>query len=322
MNGDVQMQKLFFTGIKTYAECPLQYKYTYIDRIKNDKLTLKRDDGRIIHKMLEELSVDPTFEGLDKAINNTFMSFAKDYPFDQIKQCEKVLRSWFTADSFPHRVVEAEKRFLIPIKDTFMLSGVIDRIDEILPDKYNIIDYKTGNHLYGLTDIENSLQLRIYAYAAFHLYPFLTSLMITYVNVRLKNDISIEINKEQLGEMEENLFNFLSGLFLVPQKDFKAFVGQHCIYCPHTNICHPYKAWINDDMHLKEDMTVEEIADVYIWTNAKANTFRIRRGEMKDLLATILRSQGIDRLERDGHTIIMPQGSTNELRVIKRGLDG
>lgn len=312
------MQRLFFSSIKTYSLCPLQYKYTYIDRIQNEKLVLKRDNGKIIHKMLELLAPNPTFDGLECISNETLMIFSKKYPFEQIMSCIAFVKRWFSLDKFPHRVVETEKRFSVVLRDTFVISGVVDRVDEILPDKYNIIDYKTGDHIYGYEDIQNSLQLRIYAYAIFNLYPFLTSTLISYHNIKTGDSVSIEITRDEIVKIEEILYNYLCGLFLTNQKEFNAFTGPHCIYCPHTNICQDFKTWIQEDFQLKEDMSIDEIADKYIWVNMKSNVFKTRRVALKNLLFEVMKSQGIKKLDRNGFSIIIPDG-TDDIRVVSKG---
>ena len=311
--------KISFSQIKTYSQCPLRYKFEYIDQKDTPNYAEVMHDGEIMHKMLELISEDPTFEGLEERINDVIMFYAKQYSFEQLKRCETIIRSWFTADSFPHKVLDVERYFNIPLKETFIISGIIDRIDEITPDKYSITDYKTGWHLYSDNEIENSIQLRIYAYAMFTMYPHLSSIVITYDNVRLKSQISKEIIRDELPTIEANLYAFICGLFLNSSKDYKARVGHSCIYCSYTSICNDYKEWISLEMGLEEGMTIEQIAGVYLRVNTQSTIYRRKRETLRDLLITIFQSQGIKKIDLGGQTITLSIGDRTELRVNGNG---
>ena len=65
-------------------------------------------------------------------------------------------------------------------------------------------------------------------------------------------------------------------------------------------------------------MSIDEIADKYIWVNMKSNVFKTRRVALKDLLFEVMKSQGIKKLDRNGFSIIIPDG-TDDIRVVSKG---
>lgn len=159
--------ELSYSKISTYRFCPWKYKLVYVDGLRvppNPYISL----GLSIHKTLEEFHkndkkhLDDLIEIYNQVwVNEGFQSPQQTMHF--YEKGEKMLRQYF--EWFRDRkseVIAVEKEFRFPVGSR-MLRGIIDRIDRLPDDTYEIIDYKTHAEMWDQSRIDGDLQLTLYA---------------------------------------------------------------------------------------------------------------------------------------------------------------
>ncbi len=190
------------TTIEKYASCPFSYLCRYILSAKallQEELSLP-NSGRMIHHCLEQLLArfleeelfaledtdiysfidetiksyieiefsnllqnDNRFNSNIKRIRNSLFKVVK-YIIDEYKE------SGFRVSELEISIGEGDtKPYIIDIGDGIRLSlrGNVDRVDCFKSDDKNflrVIDYKSGNKVFNLSDLKNGINLQLFIY--------------------------------------------------------------------------------------------------------------------------------------------------------------
>lgn len=163
-----------YSRIDTYKQCPTKYFFSYVTkepRQFNPPAVL----GNIVHNVLEnvldndkELSLDE----LQREYVSVFPGWDPDntIPQDLIQVGRVILDEFYdTHAGKKFNIYDKEMAFDFII-GLFRIRGFIDRID-IIGNRVNITDYKTGKWEVALKNVPQDLQLGIYALAASLLFP-------------------------------------------------------------------------------------------------------------------------------------------------------
>lgn len=163
-----------YSRIDTYQQCPARYFYSYISkepRLFNPPAAL----GNIVHSVLEnvldnnkKLRLDDLEEEYDK--NISIWDPNNDIPNDLISVGSTILREFYDENfDKDFNIYEKELSFNFII-GSYNIIGFIDRVD-IVGNRVNITDYKTGKWEVALKDVPTNLQLGIYALAMHNIFP-------------------------------------------------------------------------------------------------------------------------------------------------------
>ncbi len=149
------------------------------------------------------------------------------------KNRKKILSEFFDKSYDPKNLpLSLEQIFSVKISPTLKVGGRIDRIDKTEAG-IEIIDYKTGKSP-TKKDVENDLQMTIYAMAAMNeteevkvsFYFFANQEKIS--SFRKKEDFEV-VKSELIKKAEE-----------ISKSDFSPTPGKHCDFCEFKLIC---EAW-------------------------------------------------------------------------------
>ncbi len=165
--------RLSYSSINTYEQCPLQYRYRYVDRLEwEPKPALSF--GNSLHEALEWFySVKtPHPPDLAELLSRLSSVWVKEGYADEAEEgryfehAQEVLTTFYRANVGRFRMpVAVEQRFQLELEG-FVLTGKIDRMDRHDDGSYEILDYKTNRKLPPRNKLAVDLQLPIYQYAA------------------------------------------------------------------------------------------------------------------------------------------------------------
>ena len=149
--------------ISTFENCPLQYRYRYIDKIKRDVEGVEAFVGKIVHEVLEELYADTDHArgaGVDE-----FVALFEDLWRRKLTPAVRIVRQEMTPEDYRSLGVrcvrtyydryhpfesgevlgrEVRVDFSLDTEGRYKILGFIDRVDRTAPGVYEIHDYKTG----------------------------------------------------------------------------------------------------------------------------------------------------------------------------------
>lgn len=251
--------RLSFSRIDTLQRCSLQFRYRYIDRLPS-RPTTYLSFGTSVHNALElfhdrTLFGKPSLEDLHQFLyDNWDSSGYAEVPRDrQLRDWNKARR---TLETYFRRVgddyqpaADTEKWFELPIGDTALVVGSIDRIDVDANGDLHVVDYKTGR-LRDRTRVRGSLQLAIYALACEYLYGRLpATVCLDYVVA----DVPVVVPREEL-DLEGARDAVLAAARQVRANDYEPEPNRLCDWCDFQPIC---PAWDGDDEEVLGPAVVE-----------------------------------------------------------------
>lgn len=163
-----------YSRFDTYLSCPSKYYYSYIQKEPRQfgpAATL----GNIIHSTLENTL--NSLEPIDfRALKQEYIKNIPEWDPDQQISRDLIDAGHVMIDEFydqnmdkTFNIYEKELGFNFVI-GSYSINGFIDRVD-IIDNRVNIVDYKTGKWEVSAKDVPSNLQLGIYALAASLIFP-------------------------------------------------------------------------------------------------------------------------------------------------------
>lgn len=240
---------LSYSQISTYQQCPLKYKFQYIER-RPSKPSPHLDFGNTVHDTLRDFhkEFDPKRASLEDLLNLYDKNWVaegyenKEQEEEFKREGERMLRDYYqTAIKNPNLPLHLEEKFRFQIGDC-EIWGKIDRIDRLPDGGWEIIDYKAGKRRIkevGLEadlnplKIDENFQLSLYYLGCkekFNKVPEKVSLYYLKYNQKL----STTRRPEQLRDVERIVGEVASK---IREKRFEAKKGPLCPWCDHEEIC-------------------------------------------------------------------------------------
>ena len=169
--------------LKCFETCPLQYKFSYIDKIKREEEGVEAFLGSRFHETMERLYKDLKCkvysleellgfynaqwdkEWTDNVVITKKDRTAQDYKNIGEKCIEDYYKRYYPFDQ--GRVLGLEREVSIDLNNDgkYKLRGYIDRIVQCEDGTYEIHDYKTSGSFPVQKDVDADRQLALYQIA-------------------------------------------------------------------------------------------------------------------------------------------------------------
>ena len=168
--------RLSFSRVETYRQCPLRFRFAYVDRLPGEP-SPQLSWGASIHAALEawwdqKLPQPPPVETLLSALydhweDSGFAGMERDEKVRWYRHAQDVLcrhHARHAADYVP--AVATEQWFSLDLGDDVEVVGSIDHVARTPGGGIGIVDWKTNRRAKTREQVAGSLQLAIYALAA------------------------------------------------------------------------------------------------------------------------------------------------------------
>lgn len=178
---------LSYSQLALYLECPLKYRFRYIDEIRTEGVSSALLFGKTIHQVLARFYTD-AMEGKPFSLTAFLGSFAemwreacegqrvvygKEENFNSLLTRGQELLRVFVRGRLPTlRVIAVEVPFEFKLENPetgeefpVPIKGIIDLIEEDEQGTLWVVDHKTSSRAFSDHDLDADLQLMIYAAA-------------------------------------------------------------------------------------------------------------------------------------------------------------
>ena len=316
-----------YSKMSTYKECPLKYKFRYIDKLYEPPKHFFAF-GTALHKAMEYLysSVNPPFPTLQAVLD----FFKKDWESTtwQEKGYESVDKELAGYDEAVNIITAYYQKFcqkfVAPVSTEFKTTvdfddisvvGIVDRIDYLGSGKISIVDYKTGKKIKREPD-----QLMMYQKLLFgnkELEERVKKHHPRIKNIEVSNMLFLHLKGPEFEQQvfspasEEQMQDFwaraLGVAENIKQEKFEPNPGEmQCRfcdfkkYCPIWNLDKSYSAQPLEQPEIKEEETISKPADETPLEklSALADRYGNALAEVKDLeqkIISAMREEGINR---------------------------
>ena len=256
-----------YSAISTFENCPLKFKFAYVDKIKPLRKNIESFMGSRVHETLEKLYRDKLFAKVDslqelisfynerwkkEMHGNVFV--VKGYEIENYRKMgEMYIRDYYnTYKPFDEgKIIALEKRIFFPLNEKYWINGIIDRIAE-KDGIYEVHDYKTSLYFPSLNELDET-QLAIYAIALQNLYG---AEEIELVWHYLAFNKEIRIRRKSYEYVKEEIINKIEKIENAKKEGkFPAKESALCEYCEYQPICPLFKHRYKID-----EMEAEEVA--------------------------------------------------------------
>jgi len=241
--------------LSTYEQCPLKFKYRYLDKIIPEiEKTIELHLGGIVHDTLEWLYQQkkenkiPTIDELilyyAEKWENTYDPkirivkknlTAKDY-FN--KGVQFLLNYYTKHKPFEDNTLEVEKKIIIHLdmEKNYKIQGFIDRLSYNLEtEEYEIHDYKTANNLPPQHKIDNDRQLALYAIAIKELFGKDKKICLVWHYLAHDLKICSRRTDEQLEQLKKETIELIKKIELTTK--FPSSKTILCNWCEYKTMC-------------------------------------------------------------------------------------
>lgn len=178
-----QKETYSHSKLQTFEQCPLKYKFRYVDKIKIKTKSIEGFLGAKVHETLEWLYYEVKKEKIP-TIDEVITFYARKWEIEFNPEIYLIVKTGITEKDyfekgimflldyyqknypFSDNTIAIEKKVSIFLTEDYNVVGIIDRLvynEE--KQEYEIHDYKTANSLPTVEKIETDRQLPLYSIA-------------------------------------------------------------------------------------------------------------------------------------------------------------
>ncbi len=246
------MPSFSHSKLATFDQCPLKYKFRYVDEIPPPIRSIELHLGDSVHRALEALYSEAQQDRTQSS--NDFLALFRQKWDEEYTPDMRIVRKGTTAQMYfdsgrqmlaayyrrfhPFRqtaTLELEEKFLFPISEEHEIRGIIDRLARNKNGTLEIHDYKTSRRLPDDFQVQSDVQLALYEIAIRHRWPDAKEITLIWHYLAFDKDIRITKSPQQLETVKRNTLGRIRRI--EGTKTFQAHVSALCDWCEYKEMC-------------------------------------------------------------------------------------
>lgn len=260
-----------YSKISTFEQCPLKYKFRYIDKIYIIERSIESFLGEVVHSTLEWLylsvkknilpSIDEMISYYDEQWSRNYnkkiisITYDKTPDFYYNKGIKFLIDYYLEQKPFNDNTIDVEKEIFTTLDNEgrYKIHGYIDRLSYNADTKeYTIHDYKTSDSAPSQEKIENDRQLSLYSIAVKELFGKDKEVLLIWHYLSYKKRILSRRTNGQLENIKKQIMNIIDKIETT--EEFPPKVSRLCDWCEYRRMC---PAWGNSPPKFRKDVQKE-----------------------------------------------------------------
>jgi putative RecB family exonuclease len=306
----------------TYENCPRQYKFAYLDRIRREEEGIEAFLGNCFHQAMEKLYTELRFRvmSLDEVLAFYRDTWKKNFHekiviVNQEKTADDYLKLGlkFIEDYYRHyypfnqnRILGVEREIEVDLDGSgkYILRGYVDRIDLTPDGVYEIHDYKTGSFLPAQQDIDSDRQLAVYQLGLQKMWSQAKKVKLVWHFVAFDQEFSSSRTAEQLEELRQEIIELID--LIEADREFQAKESALCSWCAYEDIC-PLKkhevevAGLPANEYLREEGV--KLVNLYAEFSEKKKEIEAELEKLRQALIKYAENKGLERVVGSGYHV-------------------
>ena len=241
--------------ISCYENCPKQFEYRYVQKIKTEREGVEAFVGKRVHEILERLYHHLRRHSRPPSLRQVLERFQKDWTLhwhDQVqivrtendrdhyqRYGERCLENYYRAQ-YPfdqHETVALEEtvRLALDSDGRYRMRGIVDRIVRTEPGAYEVHDYKTGGYLPPKARFESDRQLALYQIGLEQTYPDVERVELVWHYLNFNRTIRSQRSREQLETLQTETIQRIDEI--ESASAYPAKPSSLCRWCDYQELC-------------------------------------------------------------------------------------
>ena len=249
------MPSFSHSRIGSFENCPLQYKFSYIDNIKVEaEDTVETFLGSRVHEALEKLYRDKRFEKLmsleelleyynklwEENWKDTVIIVKKEYTQENYRKMgERYLTDYYNRHKpFDEgKIIGLETMDLLPLDEggNYKFHIRIDRLVDMGNGMYEVHDYKTGATLPKQEELDEDRQLAMYSLWVRRRFKDFKKVRLVWHFLAVDKEMDSFRTKKQLEDLRDEVMEQIKKIEAA--EEFPANVSWLCDWCLYKSIC-------------------------------------------------------------------------------------
>jgi len=322
-----KMEQFSHSKMQVFERCPLQYKFKYLSKIKEEKVeTIEAFVGSRVHETLELLyrdllktklnSLDDLLKFYDEIwrvewtddIVIADKKFKKKHYYNLGKKCIKNYYEMYQPFD-QDQTVGVEKK--IKMKwGKYEMIGYIDRLARDKKGEYSIHDYKTGA-IMEQEYADKDRQLALYSIAVKEKFKGAKKVRLIWHFVAFGEDVVSERTSKQLKELKKQTIVLMDEMNLAEEKDYFPARETKCEWCGFWEHCpkkkHLFKVEkLTKNKYLKDSGVKlakkyvglsQQKSEINKWAQTKGNVVKEEMAKVEEAILAYAKKHKVEVLE-------------------------
>ena len=301
------MRPLSHSSLSLYLQCPLKYKFQYIDGLK-EKPRSYLSFGSSVHDALEyffgeKFFTPPSLEDVFEYYEKNWISEGyadKEEENKYFEEGKHILSDFYEKHTKPYkRPLAVEHQLLFEVNGV-KIKGYVDRIDKIDDKSVEVIDYKTSKNPFTLTDLKEEPQLTMYQ-LGIEQEMGLRVEKLTYYHLLSQTPFTVpRHDDQQVEQLKERIATVAK---CIEQEEFPHKQNRFCP-CDFGNLCplymHNYKKEVEKE---EKAIDIVKVVDEYGKLKDQDKELSARAKVLQEEIKEYLDKESVERVFGDKYEV-------------------